>query len=70
MQVRALVRILCCDGEVQAIHPTRGTVMDVIESLVRAGLLIGFLILVIVAVAALFMVVFGIATGIDEKIQS
>jgi hypothetical protein len=44
--------------------------MDVIESLVRAGLLIGFLILVIVAVAALFMVVFGIATGIDEKIQS
>jgi hypothetical protein len=44
--------------------------MDVIESIVRAGLLIGFLILVILAVAALFMVVFGIATGIDEKIQS
>jgi hypothetical protein len=44
--------------------------MDVIESLVRAGLLIGFLIIVIIAVAALFMVVFGIATGIDEKIQS
>jgi hypothetical protein len=44
--------------------------MDFIESLVRAGLLIGFLVLVIIAVAALFMVVFGIATGIDEKIQS
>jgi hypothetical protein len=44
--------------------------MDTIESLVRAGLLIGFLVLVILAAAALFMVVFGIATGIDEKIQS
>jgi hypothetical protein len=44
--------------------------MDIIESLVRAGLLLGFLVLVILAVAALFMVVFGIATGIDEKIQS
>jgi hypothetical protein len=44
--------------------------MDFIESLVRAGLLLGFLVLVILAVAALFMVVFGIATGIDEKIQS
>jgi len=44
--------------------------MDIIESLVRAGLLIGFLVLVILAVAALFMVVFGIATGIDERIQS
>jgi hypothetical protein len=44
--------------------------MDVIESIIRAGLMIGFLILVILAIAALFMVVFGIATGIDEKIQS
>jgi hypothetical protein len=44
--------------------------MDVIESIIRAALMIGFLILVIIAIAALFMVVFGIATGIDEKIQS
>ncbi len=44
--------------------------MDVVESIIRAGLMIGFLILVILAIAALFMVVFGIATGIDEKIQS
>jgi hypothetical protein len=44
--------------------------MDVIELIIRAALMIGFLILVIIAIAALFMVVFGIATGIDEKIQS
>jgi hypothetical protein len=44
--------------------------MDIIESIVRAGLMVGFLVLVILAVAALFMIVFGIATGIDEKIQS
>ncbi|MFL5760820.1 MAG: hypothetical protein ACJ789_13930 [Thermomicrobiales bacterium] len=44
--------------------------MDVIVTIIRAGLMIGFLILVVIAIAALFMVVFGIATGIDENIQS
>jgi cell division protein FtsX len=44
--------------------------MDVIESIIRAVLMVGFLVLVLLAIAALFMVVFGIATGIDEKIQS
>jgi hypothetical protein len=44
--------------------------MDVIESIVRAGLMIVFLVVVIMAVAALFMIVFGIATGIDDKLQS
>jgi hypothetical protein len=57
------------NGRILAI-PVSEANMDIIESIVRAGLLIGFLVLVILAVAALFMVVFGIATGIDEKIQS
>jgi hypothetical protein len=44
--------------------------MDVLEAIVRAGLMIVFLVVVIMAVAALFMIVFGIATGIDDKLQS
>jgi hypothetical protein len=43
--------------------------MDFLLGLVEAGLMVLFLVLVIAAVAALFMVVFGIATGIDERIQ-
>jgi hypothetical protein len=64
------VLIISSDDDHYRAKPIRGIVMDFIESLVRAGLLLGFLVLVILAVAALFMVVFGIATGIDEKIQS
>lgn len=44
--------------------------MDVIEGIVRAALMLLFLIVVVGAVAALFMIVFGIATGIDDRIQS
>jgi hypothetical protein len=47
-----------------------GRAMDVVESILRAGLMIVFLVVVIIAVAALFMIVFGIATGIDDKLQS
>lgn len=43
--------------------------MDFLLGLVEFGLMILFLIVVIGAVAALFMVVFGIAIGIDERIQ-
>jgi hypothetical protein len=44
--------------------------MDVIEGILKAGLMIVFLIVVIGLLAALFMIVFGIATGIDDKLQS
>jgi hypothetical protein len=44
--------------------------MDAIEAVVRAALMLVFLLVVIGAVAALFMIVFGIATGIDDHIQS
>jgi hypothetical protein len=44
--------------------------MDFLEGVVRAGLMIVFLIVVIGLLAALFMIVFGIATGIDDKMQS
>lgn len=43
--------------------------MDVIIELLRAALMIGFIVAVIVALAGLFMVIFGIATGIDRRIQ-
>jgi hypothetical protein len=47
-----------------------GTAMDFLEGVVRAGLMFVFLIVVIGLLAALFMIVFGIATGIDDKMQS
>jgi hypothetical protein len=43
--------------------------MDFIEGVIRAGLMVVFLLVVIGALAALFMIVFGIATGIDDKLQ-
>jgi flagellar biosynthesis protein FliQ len=44
--------------------------MDLIEGIIKAGLMLVALAVVIGLVAALFMIVFGIATGIDERIQS
>ena len=38
-------------------------------ALLRAGLTVVFLMVVVAAIAALFMIVFGIATGIDENSQ-
>lgn len=43
--------------------------MDIIIGLLRAALMIGFVVAVIIALAGLFMIVFGIATGIDRRIQ-
>jgi hypothetical protein len=37
--------------------------------LVQSGVTIVVLILIVMALAALFMIIFGIATGIDERIQ-
>jgi hypothetical protein len=37
--------------------------------LVQAGLTVVVLVLIVLALAALFMIIFGIATGIDERIQ-
>ena len=44
--------------------------MDLLEGLLKAGLTVLFLVLMVGVIAALFMIVFGIATGIDEKIQN
>ena len=44
--------------------------MDFIEGVIEAGVTIVALVVVIGLLAALFMIVFGIATGIDDKIQS
>ena len=43
--------------------------MDVIMGLVRAGVTLAVLIVVIVLVAALFMIFFNLATGIDDHIS-
>lgn len=48
----------------------RETGMDLIEGIIKAGLMLVALAIVIGLVAALFMIVFGIAMGIDERIQS
>jgi len=45
-----------------------GQVVDFIVGILRAALMIGFMCAVIAVVAGLFMVVFGIATGIDRRI--
>jgi hypothetical protein len=43
--------------------------MGIIEGILKTGVTLVVLLVVIGAIAALFMIVFGIATGIDEKIQ-
>ncbi len=44
--------------------------MDLIEGVLKAGLMILFILGVIAGIAALFMIVFGIATGIDDRLQN
>jgi len=43
--------------------------MDIVVEVVRAVLMMGFLVAIIVALAGLIMIVFGIATGIDRNMQ-
>ncbi len=43
--------------------------MDTIEQIVRAVLMVGALVVVMLLLAALFMIVFNLATGIDDQIQ-
>ena len=40
-----------------------------LAGIIQAGLTIIALVVIILLLAALFMVIFGIATGIDERIQ-
>jgi hypothetical protein len=40
-----------------------------LQGLIQAGLTVVALIVIILLLAALFMVIFGIATGIDDRIQ-
>lgn len=43
--------------------------MDFIVAVLRALLMLGSVVAIIIALAVLFMVVFGIATGVDRRIQ-
>lgn len=43
--------------------------MDIIKSVLEAGITMIFLVVVIGLLAGLFMIVFGIATGIDDNLQ-
>jgi hypothetical protein len=40
-----------------------------LQGLVQAGLTVIALIVIVMLLAALFMIIFGIATGIDDRIQ-
>jgi hypothetical protein len=51
-------------------HGGAEAAMDFIEGVIEAGVTIVALVVVIGLLAALFMIVFGIATGIDDRIQS
>jgi hypothetical protein len=42
---------------------------DWLQSLIQSGLTVIALIVIIMLLAALFMIIFGIATGIDDRIQ-
>lgn len=44
--------------------------MELLQGLVGAAITVIALIVMIGLVAALFMIIFGIATGIDDQIQS
>lgn len=43
--------------------------MELVESLIRAVLTLGFLLIVILAIAALFMLVFTLATSFDKRVH-
>jgi hypothetical protein len=43
--------------------------VDILIGLLKAALTFGVIIAIFVALAALFMIVFSIATGIDRRIQ-
>jgi len=43
--------------------------MDVVMGLLRAGMTLAILLVVIGLVAALFMIFFNLATGIDDRIS-
>jgi hypothetical protein len=55
------------DGAV--FYVRRGHSVDGVEQIIRAGLTVVALILIIGLVAALFMIMFSVATGIDDQIQ-
>lgn len=40
-----------------------------VQGLVQAGIMVAALLLIIILLAGLFMIVFGIAAGIDDRIQ-
>ncbi|HEV2072210.1 MAG TPA: hypothetical protein VGR29_01095 [Thermomicrobiales bacterium] len=43
--------------------------MELLEGLIRAVLTVGFVVLVILAIAALFMLVFTLATSFDKRVH-
>jgi hypothetical protein len=49
--------------------PAESKAMDVLKDVISAILMIGAVALIIGFVAALFMIIFNIATGVDEHLQ-
>jgi hypothetical protein len=66
MSPGALASILL---QVPVFYVRRGHSVDVVEQIIRAGLTVVALIIIIGLVAALFMIMFSVATGLDDQIQ-
>jgi hypothetical protein len=56
-------------NRVLVIEAPGGCVMDIIMGLVRAGVTLAVIVVIIGLVAALFMIFFNLATGIDDRIS-
>lgn len=50
-------------------NPARSRVMEIVQGILGALVTIVALIVIMGLIAALFMIIFGIATGIDDQIQ-
>lgn len=50
-----------------AVGTTRRWRVELVGGLIKAGITIAVLALIMMALAALFMIIFGIATGIDDN---
>lgn len=44
--------------------------MELVEGLIKSGITLVVLAVIMIALAALFMIIFGIATGIDDKMNN
>ena len=64
-----LYYVAYCRPAFQAPHDDGNNEMDLLMEILRAILMLGFVAVAILALAALFMVVFSLATAIDRRLN-